>query len=276
MTLINILALILMMSCWECSECIFSGFWTPNTKENADDFAASWLVAKNRFFLAEQGIKGAVNMAGVSFGTLRVSPRYCKECLTLMTRDYLDFFVEHLSATSNQIPFNNEDLFNITSNRLKRTSTQLRRIATRTMTKDIRQAETLAILVYSSNSFSVLKNKVQAGIRYEFFEATFWSVYRYFQNIVIFVANPQDEAEVHSMDLPYLNLTVLPTPLDVKNRTVLLPRLSLMHVMYALRETGRSNILNEKKYNYIFFTEGTRRLMHLVAVCCSVVCSLLY
>eukprot|EP01034_Spumella_vulgaris_P035607 gene35607-43906_t len=135
--------------------------------------------------------------------------------------------VEHLSATTNQIPFGNKDIFGIVNSNVQTTARKLRFLKKRTKNRDPRLDATLGVLVYSPISFSMTSTPEQDMSRHSFFEATFLSVYRYFPNIVIFVANEIDAEAVHNMSLPQLAVVVVPTEPDSRGKTIALPRRSL-------------------------------------------------
>ena len=103
----------------------FSGIYysDPNKTGVAEDFSAAWLMSKSRFNLSIHKISRSTNMAGVSFAATR---NKCKNCIPVLTRDYLDFLVEHLSTTSNQIPYAHGTLFKVFNNRVKEASKQLK------------------------------------------------------------------------------------------------------------------------------------------------------
>ncbi len=163
----------------------------------------------------------------------------------------MDFMVEHLSATSNQIPFGNKQIFAECNKRLIATSAQLRALPRR-KSKDPRIAATLGVLIYSPIAFSVTVTGEQTMIRHSYFEATFHATNRYFKNIVIFVANEVDAAFVRNMELPFYELIVLPVPLDAKNRTTSLPRTALETII----EGSKVHDPLWEWVKYIYFTGG--------------------
>jgi hypothetical protein len=226
----------LFPSCTESAE-TFSGLYTPSLKKasSAEDFAAAWLITRERFLASKRFIYASTNMAGVSFAITRAK---CRGCHPLLTRDYFDFLVEHLSTTSNQIPHSNKVVFQIYYDRIRKVVHELRSLARDRPETDPRLKETLAVLIYSSITFSRPQANVQSSIREPFFEATFWSVYRYIPNIIVFVASDHDREAVEAMNLPTIELKQLRVPLDHKNRTVALPRYSLSWLDATLRASS--------------------------------------
>lgn len=236
---------------------IFSGFYSPDVKVSSEDFSAAWLVSKDRFLLAEKRINVAANMAGASFAVVRQKCYNSSLCYNLMTRDYMDFMVEHLSPMSNHIPSGNQQIFAVAKEQSQATANKLKDLRTRKL-KDVRSSQTMGVLVYSSNSFSVAKSISQEIIRHTYFQATFYSVRRYFQNITIFVANQKDKDTIIGMKLPYYQLINIPAPLDKRNCTTSLPRLSLETIING---TKAHDPLWEW-VKYIYFTEGDQ-ILHM-------------
>eukprot|EP00428_Durinskia_dybowskii_P068923 CAMPEP_0170392262 /NCGR_PEP_ID=MMETSP0117_2-20130122/20098_1 /TAXON_ID=400756 /ORGANISM="Durinskia baltica, Strain CSIRO CS-38" /LENGTH=405 /DNA_ID=CAMNT_0010648387 /DNA_START=321 /DNA_END=1538 /DNA_ORIENTATION=- len=163
----------------------------------------------------------------------------------MLTRDYFDLLVEHLSTTSNQIPHSNKEVFQVYYDRIVNVVNQLKAIAYDNPQSDPRLKQTLAILIYSSITFSRPQANVQASIRDPFFQATFWSVYRYIPNIIVFVATDSDRLDVERMQLPAIEVKQLNVPRDHKNRTVALPRYSLAWIDANLR-SGSVDILDKE------------------------------
>lgn len=222
-----------------------SGVYSPNIKRSgsAEDFAAAWLITKDRFLASKQFLDASTNMAGVSFAVTRAK---CRGCHTMLTRDYFDFLVEHLSTTSNQIPHSNKVVFDVFYKRIQKVVTELKELATVRPESDPRLNVTIATLIYSSITFSRPQATLQANIREPYFEATFWSVYRYIPHIVVFVATDYDRKAVEEMKLPALEIKQLEVPRDHKNRTVALPRYSLSWLDSCMRK-GREGGADSSK-----------------------------
>ena len=264
--IISMIALVVFAHC-SIHSSAFSGVYKPNIEESkqAEDFAAAFLVSKKRFIEAYPGIHGATNMAGVSFGVTRLkimNPRY----LTLMSRDYFDFLVEHLSATSNYVPHRNESLLAVYNNRIRSTAERLKVIALKWYATDrgvdLRQNETVALLVYSSVAFLYAlvggHRPIQSVIREGFIAATFWSVYRYFPNVVMFVASDKDRRTIEEMQLPLWKLVQLEVPLNERNQTILLPRMSLEQTIRRFQQQDEE----WKRFRYVYFSEGDQ-ILHM-------------
>lgn len=239
-----------------CLQLIFphSGLYLVNTTLLTKDYAASWLVSRKRFINAEKNIRLAKDLETATF---RVTRQNCKNCNTLKTRDFLDLMVEHLSPYTNHIPDLDPVLFNMALKRVEANVLALRH-PRQTTISDSRLGRTVAILIYSSNSYSKSKFSLHKTIRPAFFQATFWSVHRYIKHILVYVASSTDANVVKSMDLPYSMLTVVSTALDFKNRTSLLSRDSLLHALEGFKTENSSFF----RYQYIFFSEGDQ-ILHM-------------
>ncbi len=99
--------------------------------------------------------------------------------------------------------------------------------------------------------------KIQWTVRPAYFQATFWSVHRYIKDIAVFVATQKDADSINEWQLPYKFLTILKdTPLDFKNRTNMLPRDSLLHMMGLMRNESSS----VAAYQYVYYSEGDQVL----------------
>lgn len=231
----------------------FSGVYYPNIDLNAEDYAGAWLTSKKRFLDTEQGINSIANLEAASFHMVR---RGCHLCRTVMSRDYLDFMVEHLSSTTNQIPNPSPQVFELLMKRMKRTSQVLKeRVPKRD--PDNRLNATIAVMVYSSNTVSA-SGDAQSKIRKYFFESTFWSVHRYIPNIAIIVGSKTDEEAVKQLNLPIFAVGELSGPLkNGGGDTHLLPKFGLQFIFRNLKETPVWN-----SFKYVYYTEGDE-LLHM-------------
>ena len=239
---------------------IFSGIYHPDLEGSTEDFAAAFLVSRKRLIDSYPSIHNATYMAGVSFAVTRHNAEN-KRNQVLLSRDYFDFFVEHLSTTSNFIPNGNEQIFRIYNMRLWRTSAKLKNFAINrpAWKNEPRLKKSLVVIPYSSISFQRAQTKMQTKIRMGFIAATFWSVYRYIPNIVIYVASDKDRIAVEKMQLPFYQIHQLEVPVDHQNKTTLLPRYSLEHSIQKLK-TNTDGKWGE--FQYVYFTEGDQ-ILHM-------------
>jgi hypothetical protein len=224
--------------------------------ETYPEFSAAYLASVQRFVKSEKVMRGSV-YPGMENVTLEFLRNPCENCHSLRTFDYLDFMLEHLSSTTNQLPiYHDHDLFQMLAYKLSNTSLALKKQSS-LHHLDPRLDNTLAILIFSSNAYS-RAGKLQSTIRSAFLEVTFWSMHRYFRNIHIFVANQRDEQTMKSLGMPYASLKIIETALDHRNLTVWLPRDSLLYLVRKLKKPSSFF----QKYKYIYFSEGDQ-ILHL-------------
>lgn len=235
-----------------------SGVFTPNTLQSSEDFAASFLCYVNRFLYSEEDIKKSEGIAGVTFAVIR---KNCPNCATFATRDYFDFFVEHLSPYTNYIPFDRSDMTEIV-----RQKAEQRAILFRNHTLfDSEKLDffylnrTLGIIPFSTKAFSKTEDlSSQAHIRQHFFEITFWSVYRYFPNIAV-ITSDEDMPMLKQLNLPIFQTIVIPNPpTSEENKTISLPRLGIDKIIQQFR--ARNTLYNP--FKFIFYTEGDQ-IVHI-------------
>ena len=82
---------------------IESGLYRPNTSRALEHYAGAWLVSKRRLLEAKLRIQHIRSLEGASFAVSGYASHQDYRT-TLMTRDYFDFAVQHLSSTTNQLP----------------------------------------------------------------------------------------------------------------------------------------------------------------------------
>ncbi len=177
----------------------------------------------------------------------------------LVTRDFFDLFVEHLSSTSNQLPMHNLDIANQYYQRLIHT-TQL--LSDKTFYRhevDPRLNQTLAIMIFSSVAYSVaIQTQQQSDIRLHFFMASFFSVFRYFKFVVVYVNNEEQKqlllSNAPNETLPVWEILILDVPLDAKNRPQCLVRESLLQVIHRLQNPTLFPLMSS--FKYIYFSES--------------------
>ena len=241
----------------------FSGFYHLNSRKNSDYYAGAWLLSVKRFLLHESAIRTISNLEGTSVMLVdKRNKAYGQD--EIGTRDYFDYFVEHMSSTTNNMK---RSFFNVISKELSTNAEilyqQSRNTSDQSKYLDIRQNQTLAFLVYFSNTIAVTSKDIRhSQIRQSFLNITFWSIYRYFPHIAIFVGRQEDYASVQNFRLPcfaienvYNNLT-FNNAKEFKSKMQLIPQLALLRVNGHLKTDWKS------KFNYVYFTEGDQ-LLHL-------------
>jgi hypothetical protein len=234
----------------------------PNLHFNAEDFAASFLVSKKRLVSLENKIASIGNKSfeDTCFYVVRSK---CGTCHTVMSRDYLDFMVEHLSSTSNNIDHPNILLYQTLIWKLRSSTRQLReksRLSSSAENATLVEM-TLGVIVFSTSALNANDNleNIQSLIRHYFLEATFWSIYRYFPNIVIFVGSSNDSQIVKDLKLPCLAVIDLRQEgyISATDRRPNLPKYALLRLISLLQTDDAY-----RSFRYVFHTEADN-ILHL-------------
>ena len=213
----------------------FSGVYLPDISDAFETYAGSWLVPLTRFMSAKNFILYGYDnnvqnldrykneLEGGSFGML-----FTGSHINIMTRDYFDLFVIHLSSTTNTLPDTDTPHKAIEKellNRMKMTVKHLKnkamsveaasssKHATNTHSNNERwQEETVALIIFSTQSVSTKHNTFNINIRKLYFKATFYSLYKYYKYIVVATINNNDMLIIQNMKLPVWKLVnVMPT-----------------------------------------------------------------
>ncbi len=241
----------------------------PDRVNATNDFSAAWLTTKERLFLATNNLQSVTNMAGATFAIIRDA---CKDCQSLMTYDYLDFMVEHLSSTTNQLAIFSKELLLIKLQTTKKLLHQYKRTYKERKYNNYSTHvnQTLPIIIYSSQSFSTSYHiPLQMKFRQFFIQLSIYSILFHFPSCLVYVAT-QD-------DYDFLNrLTYLPssvhvillndTPSNSNNQTVLLPSRALLNIIQLIRshdddeDSSKVEGINLKDVLYLFYTEGDQIL----------------
>ncbi len=248
----------------------FSGVFRPDISSSANDFSAAWLVSKERLIISAPKIKLAHSMAATSLALLRSyndfyltssTPHPTTNLSTsLMTRDFFDFFVEHLSSTSNQTPDSNIKIIKEYYNKLQSNIKLLRDEKYYQQHIDVRLQQTVAIIIFSSVAFSINHSlQHQMDIRLPFFVATFFSTYRYFKNIIVYVSSKEEKQRllIYYPNLPVLEIRIQSIP---DNKLVYLPREALLNLIQRFQNIPDNPLLST--FKYVYFTEGDQ-IVHM-------------
>lgn len=200
---------------------------------------------------------------------------------TVMTRDFFDFQVLHLSSTTNQLPRDSSGKFyDHLLDKMTKTAAEMKSDSeaasfARRRSEQKVSNRTVALIPFSSSAASLhLANedpysRFNRKIRLQFFLATFWSVYRFFPNIIITTASKEDQDAVKSLLLPIIALVDLSN--EVKDK-MLLPKHSLKYLQTAMNTpSSKDSNIDWGIYQYIYYTEGdhmlySRSLKQLITV----------
>jgi len=183
-------------------QAIFSGVYRPSLSFQPDDAAGAFLIKQQRFtstMFYAMNITAYHTHKHVDESTIDILLRgRCSTCLNLQTRDFLDYFVEGLSTTIENLRADQRDVVNHVSKGLKQTILGLKTVSETMPILDKRQDQTAVVLVFNSD----MTRRISTRLKVLFFQATFWSVYRYHKNIYVTVKSSVDYETVADMRLP--------------------------------------------------------------------------
>ena len=134
---LQLFCLILLISfrhnCCHSQQTVFSGVYRPSLSFQPDDAAGAFLIKQQRF---TSTMFYAMNMTAyqahkhVDESSIGILLRgRCSTCLNLQTRDFLDYFVEGLSTTIENLRVDQRDVVNHVSKGLGQTILGLRTAA---------------------------------------------------------------------------------------------------------------------------------------------------
>jgi hypothetical protein len=239
-----------------------SGFYLPNTEFAMESYSASWLISKLKFFNSQKHFELAVKLEQVSL--FIVSRTMNKKVFPLMSRDYLDLHVEHLSSTTNFV--NSNSLLSALIPKAERKLVALRNNANSNTSQnnDIRAShETLALIPFHLTRVQKRRHvdvDTDRELRMLFFMETFWSVYRYFRHVAVGVSSAEDYDLVKGMNLPIFRIIDLSGDFYFENlnivKTVLLPKYFLLRVL-AIMQSGNADW---EQFRYFYYTESDQIL----------------
>ena len=255
---------------------IESGLYRPDTSRSLEHYAGAWLVSRRRLMEAKLRIRAIKSLEGASFSVAGLSSRQDPR-IALMTRDYFDFSVQHLSSTTNQLPWNApKDFLDLVHEQTVQIVERLQ--ARAEVPKDHsthisplsddprRTEETVALIPFCNRAASVdsrletaWNNNFQAKVRLLFMQATFWSVYRVFPRIIVTVGTDADLKILLEMNLPIwktVNMKALfneSAPIRSRGSVHFLPKESLMFLMEKLADSSTEHF---SKFKYVYYTEA--------------------
>ena len=257
---------------------IESGLYRPDTSRSLEHYAGAWLVHRRRLLdpYTRRRVKAIKSLEGASFSVAGMAAHQDPR-ITLMTRDYFDFSVQHLSSTTNQLPWGStQDFLDVI---LEQTVGMVDRLEARNdaprghpthispLSDDARRTElTVALIPFCNRPASVEAklesawvNEFQGRVRLLFFQATFWSVFRAFPKIVVTVGTDADLATLLEMKLPVwktINMKALfnaSAPIRTPGSVHFLPKESLLFLMDKLQDPSADLF---SRFQYVYYTEA--------------------
>lgn len=200
-------------------------------------------------------------------------------CTSIHTRDYLDFCVEHLSSYSNIIGASHDldtqrVILEYVDGLLESKAHNLRDHMYNSTAPSIRASKlknTLCVIIFSDKTANMqtLPSKIakfHSNNRRNSFLATFYSAYRYFPNVVVYVASEREEKLLNDWNLPVFavinmceTLNEVPKEKYFRNRPVeqLLPKYALLDVADRFE-----NDATYAHFSYMYYTEGDQ-ILHM-------------
>lgn len=269
---------------------LHSGFYRPSNWYSIESYCGAWLVSSKRFFSKSKEIEATSSLEGISFAVANEmnEKRQLYEW-NMMTRDFFDFQVVHLSSSSNlAIEYNPKhpetiDHIHILTERLKRFTFEMESIAAAKVMKESLSIQhdgnnqdelyenTLAILPFTTFSATrqFTNRKSQQYIRIEFFKATYWSIRRYVKHICVSVGTEKDLKILKEIQMtlkfPIFQIIDLssshsdnhkesPTNTPPSGQSNLdLPKRTLLHIINTVEPIYR-------EFKYIYYSEADQLL----------------
>jgi hypothetical protein len=204
-----VLLLKLSLSQSRVSPVMFSGFYLPDLKTNFEPFASAWLISKEKFIDSSAAFDHISNFEGTVFAVLSGMKAKKK---AIMTRDYFDFQVEHMSSTLNLLA--GSELHGILRTRLEKRVDVLRNSANRSSSHLHAEQRppkglTVAILPFSSHGAhnDEMENEDSTmKLRILMFQATFWSLKKHNFEVVVSVSSQQEFDVLSTLNLPIFQI----------------------------------------------------------------------
>jgi hypothetical protein len=261
---------------------IFSGFYFAKEHE---DYGGAFLVSKNKLIQSKLMIERAWYPEGIIFSIIK-SNQFCSDCKTIFSRDYFDFSSDHLSSTTNIIgtmPMETQKrILKYLNYRLTQTVKSIKDSIPSSSSSSqnvTHRKRVVGIIPFSqeiANPGSQQNEylRLHQQIRQHFFQATFYSLYRYFpENILVYVASDDDKQLIESWNIPAKEIIVMDSILsqvppekyffydnqhkEPRPRNQLLPKYSLLAAVESFKSDP-----SWSEYRYVYYTEGDQ-ILHL-------------
>jgi hypothetical protein len=260
----------------------YSGLYLPNTTFNAENYAGSWMISRLKFFNAQTLFEDVLHLEHISLWV--TSPMVDPKCEALMTRDFLDFHVEHLSSTSNYILGNG--IAPSLIEKMERRVEALQRgallaayspgspslappslgsAASGGSRLDSRQVHATLVLIpfhlsrVQRRKEGTIDKTADETLRKLFFKATFWATYRNFRNIVVGVSSEKHLNIVQSFGLPIFAVLDLSADFYYHDISIKDPRTLPKRLLLRAMDIWKSHP-DWQVFRYVFFTEADQIL----------------
>lgn len=232
----------------------FSGVYQPNLQYSEELYAASWLVPKKVFMKASVSFESYIgNLEGATFSVVHDNRQF-----GLMTRDYFDMFVEHLSSFTNMLGA--DQVLKVLIHRMTKMVVHYSGIAERVRKHRNPVDEpflnnTIAIIPFSTKSHT---GDANVQVRQLFFLLTYYSVCMHFPTIAVAVAD-----EAHLAAFRELNLSVAPFHVFKCYRpNVPFEAHHLMKDMLIKTAESLADSPEWSRFEFVYFTESDQ-ILHM-------------
>lgn len=244
------------------TEPTYSGLYEPNVAFGEEYYGAAFLTGFEKLLFSDP-ISKMSNLRDTSLSII-------KSGRTLMTRDFFDFEVVHLSGFIDYLPHDSSIQFlNYLLRKMKQNILSLADNSSRNnfVFDDNRRTTVLAVIPFASspalsktNPFKYVSShnfyRFERYIRYLFFQAAFWTIYRSFPHVVVGVSTASDLKNVLSFKLPIYQIIDFSETLS--NSSSLLPKFMLQNISSEYLRAGSPL----KAFKYVYYTEGDQ-ILHI-------------
>ena len=159
----------------------------------AETYAASWIVPKSLFLQSDGAMHRISSLEGATTSLLERNHHR-----VLMTRDYMDYFVEHLSSTTNQLLSTGSDRYLL--DQLQSKAKHFRKfVRGQNVFQSPFANDTIAIMPFSMHTYRPAEDPL---MRILFFELTYLSVYLHFPKIVVAIQDDKHLTILQNMRIP--------------------------------------------------------------------------
>jgi hypothetical protein len=240
---------------------LFSGFYNPNVNFGLEVYAGSWLMSTTLFLSKKNEIDKITELEMTStnmiikkdiFDTYGVQKSIDN---VIMTRDYFDLQVEHLSPMTNQMNRQNEDSFQYLYDKSLHKTKTMKKIVLNQNYKNKFSNQVIAVIPYSMHgSMKGEESQLYNDVRLNFFEMTFWSIYRYFSYICVSVTVEDDYDSLVQLNLPIYHIF---KSIDTSTSHTNIPVwLNSKQSLYRLHQELSSNKTWYETFKFVYFSEA--------------------
>jgi hypothetical protein len=228
----------------------FSGVYAPRTDLTFEVYAGAFLMTTKRLKGQKEMVDKIIALeqgtTSVALAAPYVGPTAVRHIM--MTRDYFDFAVEHLSAMTNRVE--NHDWDHLILENATKKARFLKAIKTdrHLPFRNI----TIVLIPFSTKpaSFSTGVD-LETKIRMAFFEQTFWTLYKAFKHIAVSVTRAHDLERLQSMNLPIAKIFASTINDDPKSNYA-----ANVKQAFSMTIDELNNNASWSRFKYFYYSEG--------------------